>query len=70
MEKTVKTLKDHPSKYKMIYDQTIEYYSVATELISLARSPKGSLAVYTAKCDKLKSRIPGIMEGLKITFPE
>lgn len=54
----------------MIYDQTIEYYSVATELISLARSPKGSLAVYTAKCDKLKSRIPGIMEGLKITFPE
>lgn len=70
MEKTIKVLKDHPSKYEEIYNQTITCYGYTTELISLARSPKGSLVAYTAKCNELKSRIAATMKEIDVRLPE
>jgi hypothetical protein len=70
LEISIKKLREHPSKYETIYNQTIECYGYTTELLSLAQTPKGSLLSYNSRCNELRAKIHAKINEIRVKLPE
>lgn len=66
VDSSIIKLKDHPSEFDHIYQETVSVYGSVSEYIELARNPQGSLLSFNNKRMDLESKISTKTKEIKI----
>lgn len=70
IEKTIKGLKNYPSKYKDAYNELVEIFTDLNELYEYANYPKGSLLTYSSKTLDLYQNLSKKIKEFKIKYTD